>query len=115
MKGRDLSTAFGLIIDGGNGSAIGAFSGAVTGIVVMLLPNFISRGFYSGLCFWMVIIGLIGAVIGAIGGAVMSSVGRRIASRILGPDKEGVGIVTGGLVGGIASWAILYLYFVFTI
>ena len=99
---------------GDYGALVGAIGGTVSALGVFLIPSFLETGVICESDFacddlkgWIVIIAVVGASIGAILGALLGLVGIKFAPRILGPDKEKVGAVVGGLIGGIAPWAIL--------
>ena len=104
------------VTKGGYGALVGAIVGTVSALAVMSIPIYLEIGIFcdgetscNDLRGWLIMLAIFGASLGAILGTMLGMVGKKLAPRILGPDREKAGSIVGGFIGGVAPWLILLI------
>ena len=104
------------VTKGGYGALAGAVGGTAVALGAFFGPSFLENGLLceseracDDTLGWIIIIAIIAAGMGMILGGLFGIGGEIISSKVFGPDKQKVGTVIGGLIGGVTPWAILLI------
>jgi hypothetical protein len=121
MGSDDLSVLIRTFSRGGYGTLAGAISGLLFALATFLpsfidIPRFLETGAVcdsvdscDDLAGWVIMVAIAAIGLGAVLGALFAILGKRSATRVLGPEQERLGQVVGGLFGGVLPWLTLMI------